>query len=506
MGGADGSGGNGGPGGEGSGGTPVVENCEDLDCGFGTCDDSSGQAVCDCNSGFVTDEFGVCVDDNECLGDSMCGAESNCVNTVGSFFCSCGDGYVPSGASCVDIDECSPNPCASGASCDNTPGGFECLCPGGKYGDGLFCKDTNACAGNPCGANGDCVNTPSGFACLCDEGYSGSSCDNACATVQFSDSNLEEIVRAAIGKDTGDITPGDVSSLRVLSISNSEVANLDGLECVPLLETLLASGTPLGASGSLDAISQLNRLKALDLSCTAVTDLDFLAEHPSLERLTINSPPGFCMSELTDVSGVTTARQLLSLDLQGHGLTSLSGFGNLKRLQRLYLSQNEISSLSSIGAIRGLQSLYIADNQIASLSEITPLINLRALELGSNPVSDLSSLTTLVRLDTVGLSNLGISSLPSLSALVNLRSVTASFNELTSLASFADIADELTQLEVSANEIESIGPIADTDFRGLLWLGNNPIDCEAEAEAITDLEEQGAQVLGLNCPLPLGGP
>ena len=63
-----------------------------------------------------------------------------CTNTLGSYFCSCREGYTGDGHTCTDIDECA-NPalaskCVENAECCNLPAHFVCKCREGFEGDG----------------------------------------------------------------------------------------------------------------------------------------------------------------------------------------------------------------------------------------------------------------------------------------------------------------------------------------------------------------------------------
>ena len=50
------------------------------------------------------------------------------LNTIGSYACSCEDGYTFAEDRCRDIDECKENPCSENALCTNFDGGFSCSC------------------------------------------------------------------------------------------------------------------------------------------------------------------------------------------------------------------------------------------------------------------------------------------------------------------------------------------------------------------------------------------
>jgi hypothetical protein len=483
----------------GTGGSGLPTSCDGIECKFGACDDSSGVAMCQCDAGFEQGEDLLCTDSNECFGDNLCGAGSSCVNLTGDYYCACDSGYAPTDqTTCSDLNECDDTPCHASATCTNQGGGFKCTCSGSTYGDGLFCKGTNACAGSPCGASGTCVNTPSGYACQCDNGSSGqTSCTANCATINLADAQLETALRDAIGKPSGTISASDVAALTYLSARDLDVSSLDGLECLPSLETLDLANTNVD-SAALQVVRKLNRLKQLDLSCAPVTNLDFVEEHPTLAHLDINSPEVFCPSSLTDISAVTTARALEQLTLQGHGITSLAGFGNLKRLRVLYLAENDISDVSALAAIPALQELYLGSNQLTSLSSASGLTTLRGLDVSGNPISNLSGLSSLEGLETLRLDNLGLTALPNVSTLGSLRTISFAFNQVTSLEPLTPLWT-LNWVYAQSNSISTVEPLVGTGFRGTLAMSSNPLDCSTEKVHQDALIAQGATFVGMMC-------
>ena len=211
-------------------------SCDDIDeCAEGTddCNDDSdcmntfGSFWCECHAGFYYEDFsdaGECVDYDECvdgvyydenswppqlLGDPVnfdsndtweyvdaCHADAFCSNLVGTFNCTCNDGFRMNASdlwTCEDIDECAEgiDACHADSWCNNTYGDYECYCNDGYYGDGFECVDSDECGdmseagwannvtdhlylSNECSDQGFCTNTIGGYNCTCDDGFYGS--------------------------------------------------------------------------------------------------------------------------------------------------------------------------------------------------------------------------------------------------------------------------------------------------------------------------------------------
>lgn len=124
------------------------------------------------------------------MGPGLC--QHNCLNTWGSFRCSCYPGFSlqTDGRSCHDVDECAEykdrNLCIG--MCQNTPGSYKCRCPEGyKLGadertciglhknsiylqtllNGIFYADIDECSTNTgiCRADQVCLNTRGSYHC-----------------------------------------------------------------------------------------------------------------------------------------------------------------------------------------------------------------------------------------------------------------------------------------------------------------------------------------------------
>ncbi|XP_062415472.1 thrombomodulin [Pungitius pungitius] len=121
----------------------------------------------DCQGGYKS-RGGRCVDVDECAS-APC--EHSCVNTPGSYECSCYPGYKKDANyphKCALF--CGKEECA--AECDpNNP--FQCYCPDGYVADerrgGTVCLDIDECSSDYC--DHLCRNTFGSYVCTCSPGY-----------------------------------------------------------------------------------------------------------------------------------------------------------------------------------------------------------------------------------------------------------------------------------------------------------------------------------------------
>ena len=166
------------------------------------CIDVAGTYNCNCEAGWSGDGYN-CTDINECkMNSNSCCANEDCVNSEGNYSCECKDGWRKSENSslsiserctsnhinplCVEVDECADEThnCSSqngqaNALCTNTIGSFQCTCTQGWQGDGFYCNDINECAnGSVCGDNQFCINTVGNYSCSCLEGFTSTGPSN----------------------------------------------------------------------------------------------------------------------------------------------------------------------------------------------------------------------------------------------------------------------------------------------------------------------------------------
>eukprot|EP00388_Colpodella_angusta_P004899 GDKJ01015620.1.p1 GENE.GDKJ01015620.1~~GDKJ01015620.1.p1 ORF type:complete len:770 (-),score=83.11 GDKJ01015620.1:148-2457(-) len=156
-------------------------NCQQMS----QCQNTIGSFTCVCNhlpGYYLASDNRTCIDKDECES-GLHSCQHNCINTPGSYGCSCRTGFLPSGKdakSCTDEDECALGRSSCQHVCKNTQGSFECSCDSGyDLVSASTCSDINECERgiHTCDPlNQYCVNTQGSFHCICKAGLAGQDC------------------------------------------------------------------------------------------------------------------------------------------------------------------------------------------------------------------------------------------------------------------------------------------------------------------------------------------
>ncbi|XP_038063463.1 protein crumbs-like isoform X2 [Patiria miniata] len=150
-----------------------LDECMSFPCiNDGTCMNLNNAYECQCVQGFN----GTNCDNNmdDCVSVT-CPDTFECVDGVDAYTCECPPGKTNQSGSCVDIDECSPNPCLNG-NCENLDNMYNCVCYPGF--NGTNCEiNIDECDSDPCLMNSTCVDGINDFNCTCLPGFDGELCD-----------------------------------------------------------------------------------------------------------------------------------------------------------------------------------------------------------------------------------------------------------------------------------------------------------------------------------------
>ncbi len=208
------------------------------------------------------------------------------------------------------------------------------------------------------------------------------------------DANLRAAIKTNLGKASDEpITSFEMAFVSKLEAPNANISDLTGLELATNM-TWLHLGYMVGIArnsnniSDFSPLSNLIRLRTLDLADTGISDITLLSNLTSLELLNLGS------NDISDVSVLS----------------------NLTNLERLYLSNNDISDVSALSNLTSLDRLGLYNNNISDVSTLSNLTSLRLLNLSRNDISDVSALSSWTSLDYLFLYNNNITDLSPLVA------------------------------------------------------------------------------------------
>ncbi|CAB1312609.1 unnamed protein product [Coregonus sp. 'balchen'] len=174
-------------------------HCQDLNechlqgvCPNGDCLNTMGSYRCSCKAGFIPDPtLSTCIPDTPAVHEEkgacfrLVSSGKQCLHPVSAQLskqlccCSVGKAWGPRCDKCplpgTEVDECQVNPhiCGQGI-CYNTVEGYTCICNEGYQMDETHttCVDVDECleSASLC-SNGRCKNTPGSFLCVCQPGF-----------------------------------------------------------------------------------------------------------------------------------------------------------------------------------------------------------------------------------------------------------------------------------------------------------------------------------------------
>lgn len=296
----------------------------------------------------------------------------------------------------------------------------------------------------------------------------------------------------------------DVSSGDVVDIS------LGGLTFKSDVRELDLSGRGLRDVSALENCKDLVRL---DISGNDISDLYSLMNIPGLEWLDASDNK---LTDLRPLIGMSTLRTVL---VSGNSISGTSAVGAMTALKELDLSENPLSDLSGLKKLRNLESLGLdgtglVDDDLQYLEYLSSLAALSieenpelsgeavdklqaalgscviehseliySIDVGGNPVK--SNATEL------SLSGLGISDISGLGNLNFLEKIDLSGNSISNIyiLQYTGSRDDIRILDLSANAIEDITPIAGLAALEELDLSDNKISSVQALMSMSSLKK-----------------
>ncbi|XP_061569813.1 adhesion G protein-coupled receptor E1-like [Cololabis saira] len=220
---------------------------------------------------------GKCVVDNECdETPGICGINTDCFNTNGSYYCQCHRGYINIGGkvnftdtdgTCTDINECfeDKNICGSVATCKNMIGTYDCTCLSGYIRtNNRECEDINECreaetdGENICGEKGTCKNINGSYWCVCPQGYTNyGNKRTPCSELNCTSFSNDSRPAASL---VGLVDILSIMRNSCLALSNSASSGEGNADGEVLLEKLLKATVSILSPGPLVSMESVSSL------------------------------------------------------------------------------------------------------------------------------------------------------------------------------------------------------------------------------------------------------
>jgi LPXTG-motif cell wall-anchored protein len=160
------------------------------------------------------------------------------------------------------------------------------------------------------------------------------------------------------------------------------------------IEKLKISHNPVT---SLEPLRAMTKLKELDCSQTGVADLAGIESLP-LERLNVAMN-----TSLSDISAVATIKTLKELNASFCNITDITPVEALTSLNVLALAMNKITNIDPVKDLVNLEYLALGYNQISDITPVQNLVNIKDLAFESNQISDIKALKNMTQLVNIGL-------------------------------------------------------------------------------------------------------
>lgn len=218
-----------------------------------------------------------------------------------------------------------------------------------------------------------------------------------------------------------------LGGLTTLDLSDNDIHDLTPLAELGGLRTLYLDNNPIFDFSPLYGLNQLTMLSIRGIEITEAQLSELSEKLPGcaihsetavaeLREMTLGGVTfrenetelDLSGKNLTDISVLSSCRQLRKLDLSGNQISDLRPLMDLPALERLSIRDNQVSDLRPLMAMSSLRYIDAGANAITSAAALERLDGLKELHLDHNPLSDLSGLASLDALETLDLEGCGL--------------------------------------------------------------------------------------------------
>ncbi len=193
------------------------------------------------------------------------------------------------------------------------------------------------------------------------------------------DAGLEQAIRDAIGKPSGELTVGDMQELTSLTAVGLSISDLTGLGNATNLDELNLSHNQIS---DLTALSLLTGLTSLNLANNLIDNLEPLGGLVYLEFLDVSGNLLEDPAPASESGGGIQVQSSAQAEFGG----VLDPLGGLTNLNTLLLADNKIRILEPLGTLSGLEEVDVSNNDVTDLAPLAALEELEEVALYGNPV------------------------------------------------------------------------------------------------------------------------
>ncbi|MEO0897372.1 MAG: hypothetical protein AAFY71_13280 [Bacteroidota bacterium] len=283
-------------------------------------------------------------------------------------------------------------------------------------------------------------------------------------TLSLSNSGMESLVGI-----------NHLPELKILVVNNCPIQDFSPLNNCKRLQTLIANGTQVG---DLSPLSSLKELEIVSLNNTSVRSLTSLVSLAKLKEiqvddsgLSLDSARAF-VEKRPKVDLIFRSEKLrrwwgnlnpswregLSKFIKGSP-RDIKSLHKLTSLRKLELSSRlRLSDLQALEPFFVLEELYASGLNVRSLDGLQSLRTIKKLDISKNPFEDLTAVENLPLLEKLNISNTAVKSLLPLQNSRNIQEFNCSGTQLKSLEGLENMRN-MEFLDCSSTPIKSLLPV-----------------------------------------------